>query len=101
MQIPDKIEEIKAFASRYKFGLAFAFFVIWMIFFDNHNYFYQKKLTLEKEGLEKDRAYFLDEIEKNKERLLKGDKNALEKFAREKYLMKRDDEIIFIFVEEE
>ncbi len=103
MQLSDKIEKIKAFAFRYKYGLAGAFFIIWMFFFDNHNYFYQRKLSMEIQGLEKDKAYFLEEIEKNKERLLKlkGDKKALEKFAREKYLMKKEDEIIFIFIEEE
>lgn len=48
-----------------------------------------------------ERAYFQSEIEKSKKERseLFGNKDNLEKFGREKYLMKRDDEDIFILVD--
>lgn len=53
--------------------------------------------------LEQKRDYYQQEIEKNKQDLeaLMGNKEKLEKFAREKYLMKKDDEEIFVFVKKE
>ncbi len=53
--------------------------------------------------LEQKRDYYQMEIEKNKQDLeaLMGNKEKLEKFAREKYLMKKDDEEIFVFVKKE
>ena len=52
--------------------------------------------------LEKDKRYYTTEIANNKESLneLMSSMDNLEKFAREKYLMKRDNEDIFVFVEE-
>ena len=38
---------------------------------------------------------------KDKTRLLKTNKDALEKFARETYRMKKNDEVLYIFIDEE
>lgn len=51
--------------------------------------------------LEKDRVYYLEQIKTDSARLQElrtNDKN-LEKFAREQYLMKKDNEDIFIVID--
>ena len=52
--------------------------------------------------LEEEKEYYLAEIENTKEDIkeLTSDMNNLERFAREKYLMKRDNEEVFVFLEE-
>ena len=51
--------------------------------------------------METDRGYFRDEIKKNQKDIQELQTNAvsLEKFAREKYLMKKDDEDIFVIID--
>lgn len=73
-----------------------------MMFFDKQSYFYQKKLDKELEALEKDTTFYSTEIKVATEKLeeLKGSKIAKEKLAREKYLMKKDQEEVFIIVPE-
>ena len=58
---------------------------------------YDKKIN----NLEKDIKACQEKIDKDKEtlKLLNTDLDNLEKFAREQYLMKRDDEDIFLFDE--
>jgi hypothetical protein len=53
--------------------------------------------------LEDQKVYFLEEIEKDSTELsrLMNDTAHLERFAREKYLMKRDNEDIFLIIEED
>jgi cell division protein DivIC len=52
--------------------------------------------------LEEEKKFFIEEIKKDNEELndLKTNPKTLEKFAREKYLMKKDNEEIFVIVEE-
>jgi len=54
------------------------------------------------EKLEKDVQFYKDEIRRNKEALeqLQSDTVLLEKFAREHYLMKKDNEEIYVIVED-
>ena len=53
--------------------------------------------------LEDEKEYYLEKIQLTKVDLeeLTSDMNSLERFAREKYLMKKDNEEIFVFVNEE
>lgn len=55
------------------------------------------------EALKKDKKHYLTKIKKDKESIheLKTNRENLEKFAREKYLMKKRNEDIFIIIEEE
>ncbi len=77
-------------------------FVVSMIFFVQNDLISQHKLRRQLNESKAERAYYLREIEINKRAidLLDNDMEHLEKFAREKFLMKRDNEDIFIFVEE-
>lgn len=85
-----------------KFTLTLLGFVIWVAFFDKNDLLSQIELRGEVKKLEAEKKYFLTEIGKNKsdmQELMTNPKN-LEKFAREKYLMKKDNEDVFVLVEE-
>jgi len=82
------------------FLLSFTFFV-WMIFFDRNNVLTSYKIENKLNTLIDQRDYYKIEIEKVnklKEELFSTNAKK-EKFAREKYLMKKDNEDIFIIVE--
>lgn len=85
---------------RYKYLLTIATFLVWMLFFDKQSFFYQQKLDGELQALEKDTLFYSVEIREATRKLdeLKGSKEAMEKLAREKYLMKRDNEDVFVIV---
>ena len=74
-----------------------------MAFFDQHNLVNQLKLKRELYQLEKDKRYYTEEIVTIREDLeeLLSDNSKLEKYAREKYFMKKPNEEIFVFVEED
>ena len=80
-------------------GLAF---VIWMVFFDQESFIEQYKLSQTVDGLESQKSFYLEEIEKNDQTIktLENDTAALERFAREKYYMKRDNEEVYVIVKE-
>ncbi len=85
-----------------KYLIAILSFIAWLTFFDRNDFFsqyeYQKKLY----ALELDRKYYLDEIIKNRTdmvELMTNPKN-LEKFAREKYLMKKENEDVFVIIDQ-
>jgi cell division protein FtsB len=82
--------------------LATAFFLVWMIFLDQNDFISGLRLSGKLRSLEKEKVYYEEKIEQVKQdhNELFGDKESLEKFAREKYLMKKPSEEIFIVVEE-
>jgi cell division protein FtsB len=86
-----------------RYALTLGAFIIWMMFFDQHNMIRQIELRAELYQLESDREYYQEEIISIKEDLdeLLSDNSKLEKFAREKYFMKKPNEEIFVFVAEE
>ncbi len=81
-----------------KYLVASVFFVVWMLFFDQRDYFQLKERQSELQKLEAKKRYYVQEIEKAKKELqdLQNNPAALEKFAREHYLMKKDGEDIYI-----
>lgn len=81
-----------------KYFLAGGFFVVWMLFFDQRDFFQQRERNAELKKLEAKKQYYLDEINKTRQELndIQSNPAALEKFARERYLMKKDGEDIFI-----
>ena len=78
-------------------------FVIWMLFFDSNDAFMLFKLRRELSQIRSEKEYYQQRIEETRidlENLL-NDNQKLEKFAREKYLMKNPDEDIFVIVVKE
>ena len=78
--------------------LGFIFLVAWMTFFDSNDWISRYKLSAKLRQLENERDYYLEKIEevKKDQAELMGNKELLEKFAREKYLMKKESEDIFV-----
>ena len=72
-------------------------FIGWMLFFDANSWFIHNELNSDIEDLENEKKYYKREIEKDNKAIKKlSTEEGLEKFAREKYYMKRDNEEIFI-----
>jgi len=81
-----------------KYILTFIAFVLWMIFFDAKDILTQRERSNELRQLQESKAYYTDEIAKERKALeeLKSNPAAIEKYAREKYLMKRENEDLFV-----
>lgn len=80
-----------------KYVLLSLIFAGWMIFLDSNSWFIHNELNEELNELEDNKNYYRNEIAKDKaviEQL--QDSVELEKFARQKYFMKRADEDIYI-----
>ena len=73
-----------------------------MLFFDKSNILAQYKLSNTLEDLKNQKTYYLEETEKVKEEHAEVFTNdtTLEKFARERYFMKKSNEDVFIIIEE-
>jgi cell division protein DivIC len=81
-----------------KYLISLVAFIVWMIFFDAKDILTQRERTQELRELQESKAYYTAEIAREKKALeeLKSNPAAIEKFAREKYMMKRDNEDLFI-----
>lgn len=78
------------------------FFMAWMVFMDSNDIFSQFKLKSKLNELEKQKEFYLDrkeKIQEDREELM-SNYEMLEKFARERYLMKRNTEDLYVVVEE-
>jgi cell division protein FtsB len=78
-------------------------FLVWMLFLDSNDLISRFKLGSKLRTLEKEKQYYqakIKEVEEDRKELLTN-KELLEKFAREKYLMKKEKEDIFIIQEED
>lgn len=86
-----------------KFFLTSMAFLVWMLFFDRNDAISQFDYRNQVKKLEQEKAFYTDEIAKVKKDLeeLTTNKDRLEKFAREKYLMKRDNEDVFVIIEDQ
>ena len=76
-------------------------FLIWMTFLDSNDLITRFKMSSKLRSLENEKEFYQDrisEVEKDKQELTTN-KELLEKFAREKYLMKKPKEDIFIIQE--
>lgn len=83
-----------------KYFLTITGIIVWLLFFDKNDVFTQYELIDRCRKLNKEKEYYISEIENNKLSLqeLRTNKKSLETFSREKYLMKRDNEDVFVFV---
>ena len=86
---------VKFFTNRYI--LILIAFGIWMLFFDGNSYLVHKEFNTEIKELETAIDFYKKQIQKDQatiERL--QDSLQLERFARETYLMKKENEDIYI-----
>lgn len=86
-----------------KYWISFFVLFVLLAFIDQYNFRAHYKLLKELRTLKKEKAFFLEEIERDSTifyNLFESDNN-LEKFAREKYKMKKSNEDIFLILEED
>lgn len=80
-----------------------AFFIIWLTFFDGANLISQFKYWQKLREYRGQIDYYEEELVKvkAKEKGILSNLDALEKFGREKYLMKKEGETVFVLVDGE
>jgi cell division protein DivIC len=89
----------KAFKNFY--AITLAIFFVWMLALDSNNLIARFQLSSKLSGLEDEKEYYeekIKEVQKDHDELF-GDRESIEKFAREKYLMKKETEDIYVIVE--
>lgn len=84
-----------------KFLVALAAFAVILLFLDKNDVFTVMARNKELRELKQSKAYYTEKIAAERKELeaLKNNPATLEKYAREKYLMKRDNEDLFIVPE--
>ena len=88
---------------RNKYLILFLFFILWIIFLDDYNLINQSKIKSTVDDLKSQKEFYINEIKSDSTELhkLQNDPAEQEKFAREKFLMKKENEDIFIIREKE
>ena len=77
--------------------IIFLIFAVWMLFWDANSLFIHNDLNNELEDLENEKEYYIEEIQKDAKAIkVLSDEDGLEKFAREQYYMKKDNEEIYV-----
>ncbi|AOM78032.1 FtsB family cell division protein [Pedobacter steynii] len=87
---------------RNKYFLSVAAFIVWMLFFDKNDMLSQYEFRSEVNKLQEEKDFYERETAIVKKDLneLNTNLNTAEKFAREKYFMKKDNEDVFVIVKE-
>jgi len=85
-----------------KYFIAGIAFLTWMLFFDRNDLMSQYEYRTQLNKLQAEKEFYLKESAKAVKDLneLSTDKSKLEKFAREKYLMKKENEDVFVIITE-
>jgi cell division protein DivIC len=88
---------------RNKYLILFLLFILWVIFIDDYNLINQSKIKNAVDDLKSQKEFYITEIKSDSTELykLQNDPAEQEKFAREKFLMKKENEDIFIIREKE
>lgn len=84
-----------------KYLIATVAFVVWMVFFDHNNLLLHLQYRNELNELSKSKKYYQEQIDKTKKEveLMHSNPKWMEKVAREQYLMKRDNEDVYLIKE--
>ncbi len=85
-----------------KYFLISVVFLVWLIFFDRNDLLSQYEYRQQLNKLKEEHAFYTKETADVQKQLneLTSNKEKLEKFAREKYLMKKDNEDVFVIITE-
>lgn len=97
----NRIITVWRFIGKHKYLITLATFLFILTFIDENNFIKRIKNNREISQLNKEIKKYKDEFAESTRRLeeLNSNPEALEKVAREKYLMKKADEDIFVFAE--
>ncbi|MFC5193080.1 septum formation initiator family protein [Algoriphagus aquatilis] len=94
------MKKIFKYAGNFYF-LSIVFFLFWMIFIDSNSVIIHLRLTKKLWNLENQKEYYQEkkqQIKTEREELM-SNAELLEKFARERYLMKKPTEDLYVVVE--
>ena len=88
---------------RNKYLILFLLFILWVVFIDDYNLINQSKIKNTVNDLNIQKEFYISEIKSDSTELykLQNDPAEQERFAREKFLMKKENEDIFIIRGEE
>lgn len=90
------IDNIPSFFKN-RYLLTSIIFIVWLSFFDHYNFFFHADLIDQKNELKEELTRLKKETAKNKIFLRNMNNDEfMEKYAREHYLMKKEDEDIFM-----
>ncbi len=79
------------------FVLVLIIFSIWMLFFDSNSWFIHNELNKDIDKLEDEKDYYEGEIEVDQKEIQElSTDEGIEKYGREHYKMKKEDEEIYI-----
>ncbi len=86
-----------------KYFLSSVAFIVWMMFFDRNDLTSQIDYRSQVHKLEADKSFYTKEITKAEKDLqeLTTNSERLEKFARERYFMKKENEDIYVIIDDE
>ncbi len=99
-KIFERIKSIFLFIIKNKYIVTIAAFVVWILFLDTYNVYDRIKKLQKLHELKKEAEFFRKEIEIYNQQYqeLFSDKESLEKFAREQYQLKEEDEDVFVII---
>jgi cell division protein DivIC len=83
-----------------RYVIVLVIFAVWMLFFDQNSFLRQMQLKNELKSANEQKQFYLDQIRNDSIFLEELDKNIelKEKYARENYLMKKEEETVFSIV---
>ena len=83
---------------RNKYVITSILFLLWILFLDDYNLINQKRMQEKVNELVKQKDFYNSEIKSDSTELseLKNNPKQQERFAREKFLMKKENEDVFI-----
>ncbi|MFT5892078.1 MAG: cell division protein DivIC [Dokdonia sp.] len=80
-----------------KYVLILLIFIVWMFWFDGNSLLIHRELNGDIDKLKGNQEHFESKIKEDQDQIQKlEDKEGIERFAREEYLMKKPDEDIYI-----
>lgn len=84
-----------------KYLLATVFFLVWLLFFDHNDLTLQYKRSRELGELKEKAGWYKEKISETRKEVdaLRVNASSMEKVAREKYMMKKDNEDLFVIEE--
>ena len=84
-----------------KYFITTVVFVAWLVFFDNNNILTNLRTRDKLNVLKKEKKFYIDEVKKDSVLIQKllYDTTELEKYARERYLMKKDNEDVYLLID--
>ncbi len=100
--MPKKLIDRIPLTLRNRYAAVALFLFVWVTFLDSSDVWTTFKNRRELSRMRDQKEWYLTEIARTREQLgeLSSNQVLLEKFARERYFMKREDEDIFVLVPE-